>query len=360
MSNVNGTMAALVLHAPNKFSVDKVDIPKPGPMELLCRVDAAMICGTDPHIIKGEYPGFWPKAFPHVLGHEWAGTVVGVGEGANLFGWEPGDRVAGTSHVGCGYCMMCRRGRYNLCENYGDTTRFHKHYGHNYTGCYAEYVVHSVKSVIRIPDEMPIEIAAAIDPVSIAMHTAKRANIRPGDDVVILGSGSMGLFALQCVKVLGAGSVIVVGSGQRLETAKAVGADEVVDYRKTDVVEEILKMTGGRGVPSVIECAGTPQSIQNSVEVTFKGGTISIIGIPIEPVALNVKKLVLDEIDFRGARANQNEQEEVVPLMLDGRIDAKTLITHTYHLQKFEAALDTFLTRKDGAVKVVIDPHGAL
>lgn len=359
MTSVNGSMQALVLHAPKQFSVDTVDIPQPGRMELLCRVDAAMICGTDPHIIKGEYPGFWPKAFPHVLGHEWAGTVVAVGEGADQFGWQPGDRVAGTSHNACGYCMMCRRGRYNLCIHYGNED-FHKHYGHNYTGCYAEYVVHDIRTLIRLPDQMEIEIGAAIDPVSIAMHTAKRANIRPGDDVVVLGSGSMGLFALQCVKVLGAGNVIVVGSGQRLDIAKSVGADEVVDYRKTDSLAEVMKLTGGMGAPSVIECAGTPNSIQNSVEMCYRGGTISIIGIPVEPVALNVKKLVLDEIDFRGARANQNEQEEVIPMMLDGRIETRKLITHTYPLVEFDTALDTFLTRKDGAVKVVIDPQREL
>ncbi|MEM8857630.1 MAG: zinc-binding dehydrogenase [Chloroflexota bacterium] len=355
MIDLNGSMQAMVLHGPNNFSIDSVPIPKPGRMELLCRVDAAMICGTDPHIIKGEYPNFWPKKFPQVLGHEWAGTVVAVGKDADIFGFAPGDRVAGTSHNACGYCMMCRRGRYNLCIHYGNE-KFHKHYGHNYDGCYANYVTHGIRGVIRIPDEMPMEIAAAIDPVSIAMHTTKRANITPGDDVVVLGSGSMGLFALQCAKVLGAGRVIVVGSGERLEIAKSVGADVVVDYRKTDSLAEVLKLTGGMGAPSVIECAGTPQSIQNSVEMCYRGGTVSVIGIPIEHVPLNVKKLVLDEIDFRGARANQNEQEEVVPMMMDGRIETRKLITHTYPLSEFDTALDVFNTRTGGAVKVVIKP----
>lgn len=352
------TMHALVMHGANQISVDEVTVPAPGPMELLCRVDAAMICGTDPHIIKGEYPNFWPQAFPQILGHEWAGTIVALGEGSDAHGFNVGDRVAGTSHNGCGYCMMCRRGRYNLCIHYGNP-QLHKHYGHNYNGCYANYVVHNIRTVIRVPDEMPIDTAAAIDPISIAMHTAKRANIRPGSDVVVLGSGSMGLFALQCAKVLGAGRVIVVGSGQRLETAKAVGADEVINYRETDVIEAVKALTGGMGAPSVIECAGTPQSIQNSVEIAYRGGTISIIGIPIDHVPLNVKKLVLDEIDFRGARANQNEQEEIVPMMLDGRIDTRTLITHHFPLLDFETALDVFNTRQDGAVKVVIEPNGS-
>lgn len=354
-----GMMKALVMHGANNISVDEVAIPQAGMMDVQCRVDAAMICGTDPHIIKGEYPGFWPHSFPHVMGHEWAGTVTAVGDGAARHGFKVGDRVAGTSHNGCGYCMMCRRGRYNLCIHYG-IDAMHKHYGHNANGCYANYAVHNIRSVIRVPDGMPIDVAAAIDPVSIAMHTAKRANIRPGSDVIVLGSGSMGLFALQCAKVLGAGRVIVVGSGERLVTAQKVGADEVVDYRKTDSLAEVMKLTDGNGAPSVIECAGTAVSIQNSVEMAYRGGTISIIGIPIEPVAINVKKLVLDEIDFRGARANQNEQEEVVPMMMDGRIDTRTLITHHFPLTDFHTALDAFNTRKDGAVKVVIEPNGAV
>lgn len=355
MTTANTHMEALVLHGPNEFSVDDVPVPEPGHMELLCHVDTAMICGTDPHIIKGEYPNFWPKAFPHVMGHEWAGTVVALGDGLEAFGWEVGDHVAGTSTKGCGYCMHCRRGRYNQCVNYGNKERMHRHYGHNTAGCYATYVVHSVLSVIKVPKEMPLHIAAAIDPVSIAMHTIKRANINPGDTVVVLGSGSMGVFALQCAKVVGAGKVIVVGSGQRLETALQIGADHVIDYREQDTVQAVRALAGGN-VPCVIECAGTPASIQNAVALTAKGGTISIIGIPIEPVALDVKKLVLDEINFRGARANQNEQEEVVPLIMDGRIEVEKLITHSYPLRDFPTALETFNNRTGGAIKVLIKP----
>lgn len=350
-------MSALVMHGPNQFSVDQVAVPEPEPMELLCRVDSTFICGTDPHILKGEYPGFWPQRFPHIMGHEWSGTVVALGENTEKFGWAVGDRVAGTSHNACGHCMLCRRGRYNLCEQYGDIDGVHKHYGHNGHGCYADYVVHNIDCLIRVPDEMTIEEAAAIDPVSIAMHTTKRANIRPGDPVVVMGSGSMGLYVLQCAKVLGAGRVIVVGSGERLEIAKTIGADDVVDYRKEDTVSAVKKLLGGKGAPSVVECAGTPIAIQNAVELTYRGGTVSLIGLPGEDVALNVKKIVLDEIDFRGARANQNEQEEVVPLMLDGRIVTKPLWTHTFPLAQFNDALDTFLSREGGAVKVAVQPN---
>lgn len=349
------TMQALVLHGPNDFSIEEVSVPQPGPMELLCQVHGVFICGTDPHIIAGEYPGFWPKEFPLIPGHEWAGTVVALGEGAEKFGWQAGDRVAGTSHCGCGYCRMCRSGRYNMCENYGREDLGHRQYGHYSSGAYANYVVHSVKSVVKVPTELSLDEAAAIDPTSIALHTAKRGNITPGDTIVVIGSGSMGLFAQQCAHILGAGRVIVIGSGQRLELARSLGA-ETIDYRKEDSVAAIRELTGGRGAPVVIECAGTTTSVRQSVEMVQKGGTISIIGIPIEPTVINVKKLVLDEIDLHGVRANRGTVEEVVPLLVSERIKVRPLMTHTFPLKEFKQALEIFTRRQDGAIKILMKP----
>jgi L-iditol 2-dehydrogenase len=196
-------MRALVLRAPNDFSVEDVPRPEPGPFEVLCRVRAIAICGTDPHIIAGDYPGFWPKEFPLIPGHEWAGEVVKVGPGAAELGWKPGARVAGTSHAGCGYCRLCVEGRYNLCENYGDE-RLHRQYGHNSPGAYADYVVHSVRSVFAVPDELSDEEAAMLDPASIALHTVKFGGQASGDAVVVVGPGVMGLVAAECARAGGA------------------------------------------------------------------------------------------------------------------------------------------------------------
>ena len=144
-------MRALVLHAPDDFAVEDVPRPGPGPYEVLCRVRAVAMCGTDPHIIGGDFPGFWPKEFPFIPGHEWCGEVVELGPGAADLGFEEGARVAGTSHAGCGFCRLCVEGRYNICENYGDE-RLHRKYGHYTQGVYADYAVHSIKSVFRVPD----------------------------------------------------------------------------------------------------------------------------------------------------------------------------------------------------------------
>jgi L-iditol 2-dehydrogenase len=351
------TMRAVVLTGPGVegVTVRDVPVPSPGRMEVLCRVDSVYICGTDPHIINGDYPGFWPKDYPFIPGHEWSGVVVGLGEDAAAFGWRIGDRVAGTSHAGCGYCRNCTTGRYNLCENFGDESRGHRQYGHYTAGAYAEYVVHSVRSVYKVPDELSLEEAAAMDPASIALHTVKRAGMAPGDTVAIIGPGPMGLMVLQCALALGAGRVLVVGRGERLSKAVELGA-EPIDFSTEDAVAAVRRATGGVGAHVVIECAGTSETLAQAVEMTRKGGCVSVIGIPLEPAALNVKKLVLEEIDVHGVRANRGTPAEVLPLMVRGAIDVKPLLTHTFPLSEFPAALETFMRRKDGAIKVLIKP----
>ncbi len=141
---MSATMQALVVLEPNRLEIQEVPVPVPGPNEVLARVRAVSICGTDAHLIRGDYPGFWPPAFPFIPGHEWAGEIVALGPGAERFGWKVGDRVAGTSHDACGVCQKCVEGRYNLCENYGKPG-LHRQYGHSVQGADATYVVHGVK-----------------------------------------------------------------------------------------------------------------------------------------------------------------------------------------------------------------------
>ncbi|MBU1865903.1 MAG: alcohol dehydrogenase catalytic domain-containing protein, partial [Actinobacteria bacterium] len=120
-------MKALVLRGPNEFAIEEVPVPEPGRSEVLCKVRAVTICGTDSHLIRGDYPGFWPPAHPFTPGHEWAGEIVALGEGAADLGWRVGERIAGTSHDACGFCQMCVEGRYNLCDNYGSMD-LHRHH----------------------------------------------------------------------------------------------------------------------------------------------------------------------------------------------------------------------------------------
>jgi len=207
-------MQALVLTAPHAFEIRDVPRPEPAPNEVLCRVRAIAICGTDAEIIEGGFAGRWPRAYPFIPGHEWSGEVVAAGAIAEQNGFIVGTRVAGTSHSGCGLCRMCRIGRYNLCFNYGREDLGHRQYGHYSQGAYAEFVIHTIKAVFRIPDDMPFDTAALCDTASIALHSVKRPGIQPGDLVASVGSGGMGLLVAMCAKTLGAARVVVVARRQ--------------------------------------------------------------------------------------------------------------------------------------------------
>lgn len=350
-------MDALVLKGVRDFDIESVAVPTPDADEVICKVDTTFICGTDPHIIAGDFPGFWPQQFPFIPGHEWSGTVVEVGPRAASLGWREGDRVCGISHCGCGYCAMCQKGRYNICLNYGHEDRGHRQYGHYTPGAYAQYMRTSVKSIFKIPDSMSLEYAACVDPLSIALYTVKRSRMQPGDDILIIGTGPQGLMATLCAKALGAGRIFAAGSGDRLAKAQELGAIPI-DYKTVDVVETVKEYTNGRGVPAVLECAGTSQSLTQACWAAAKGGVISVIGIPHSDPSIPIKRIVLDEVELVGNRANPNTAQATIELLTNGRIDLSPIMTHRFALSDFKTALETYEGRKDGAIKVATKPNG--
>ena len=347
-------MRALVVDEPNVFSVRDVDRPVPGPHEVLCKVRAIAICGTDPHIIQGHYPGFWPQDWPLIPGHEWCGEVVELGPGAADFGWETGTRVAGTSHAACGFCRKCVEGRYNVCERFGDL-RVHQQYGHNVNGAYAEYVVHSIRSVFAVPESLSDEEAAMLDPAAIALHTVKRGGHQPGDTVVVVGPGVMGLLVAEFARATGAGRVIVVGRGARLEKAASLG-HETVDFTAGDSVAAVQEMTGGFGAEVALECSGDAAALGQCCELVRKGGRVAVIGIPMEAARIPLQRVVLDEIEVVGVRAAAGEMPQAIALVAAGSIRLRELITHRFGLEDFADAYATFTERRDGALKVIVRP----
>ena len=349
------TMQALVVLEPDRFEIQEVPVPEPGPMEVLCRVRAVSICGTDSHLIAGHYPGFWPPAFPIIPGHEWAGEIVKLGAGAVEVGWQVGDRVAGTSHDACGVCQQCVEGHYNLCENYG-VMGLHRQYGHNYQGADAEYVVHGVKCIFPLPDAVSFEVGAVIDPASIALHVANRAQIQPGDNVGIMGGGAIGLLGGEAAKIRGAGRVIVVEPlAARRQKALDMGF-EVIDSTAGDAGATLREMTGGLGVDKVIEAAGVPITLTWALAALRKGGRIAAVGIPTEGVEINVKDLVLYELELAGSRASAGEMRRVMPHVSDGRMRLHEVMTHEFALADFADAMATFRDPESGAIKIIVKP----
>lgn len=348
------TMEALVVTEPNVLEIRQVPVPEPGPNEVLARVRAVSICGTDAHLVRGDYPGFWPPSFPFTPGHEWAGEIVKLGPGADRYGWSVGDRVAGTSHDACGVCQKCVEGRYNLCENYGKEG-LHRQYGHNYTGADATYVVQGVKTIFRLPDGLGFDEGAIIDPASIALHVANRGGVAPGDTVAITGAGAIGLLAADAALIRGAGRVIVIGRGSRLEKARALGF-ETVDSTAGDPVAAVRAMTDGLGADVVLECAGVPETVRWALDMLRRGGRCAAVGIPTQGVEIPLQKLVLDELELVGSRASAGEMRRVMPHVAQGRMRVAEMITHRFPLAQYQRAIDTFNDRSSGAIKIIVNP----
>ncbi len=350
-------MKVLRLNAPNDLELCDIPLPNPEQNEVVCKVESVSICGTDPHIIAGEYPGFWPKEFPLVPGHEWSGTVVELGERSAGFGWKIGDRVCGISHCGCGQCAMCLEGRYNLCLNFGESRLGHRQYGHYTAGAYAQYICTSIKSVARIPGEMDYDTASCMDPLSIALHAVMRSGIQPGDTVLINGAGSQGLMAVLCAQSMGAGRILISGSGSRLEAAKELTAVYPVDYKKEDVVQAVQKLTGGLGTKRVIECTGTATGFRNACEAVGAGGCISVISLPKEDVTVPLRSLVLSEVTIAGNRANPNTLHKAISIAQKHQDKIRRLITHRFPMSEYREAFRIFNGRLDNSIKVVLKPQ---
>ena len=352
---MTATMEALVVLEPNKLEIQEVPIPTPGANEVLARVRAVSICGTDAHLVRGDYPGFWPPAFPFIPGHEWAGEIAALGPGAELFGWKVGDRVAGTSHDACGVCQKCVEGHYNLCENYG-REGLHKQYGHSVQGADATYAVHGVKCIFPLPDAISFDEGAVIDPASIALHVANRGNIAPGDNVAIMGAGAIGLLSGDGARIRGAGRVIVIERNPgRLAKAAAMGF-ETIDPTAADPVAIVREMTGGLGADVVLECAGVPATVQLALGMLRRGGRCAAVGIPTQGVEIAMQRLVLDELELVGCRASAGEMRRVMPLVEQGRMRVREVMTHRFALSDYALALATFNDPASGAIKIIVAP----
>lgn len=348
------TMQAIVLHGPDEWGMETVPSPQLDDIEnVICRVRAASICGTDPKIFGGYTEG-WPPEYPFIPGHEWAGEIVAVHDNVTRF--EPGDRVFGETHSGCGHCQMCRRGRYNLCDNYGNFEAGHRQIGHTMDGAFAEYVSVPADTLYHLDESISWPEAALLDVNAIALQCSVRGRINPGDAVAVIGTGTVGLLCLQHAVAMGAGTVIAIGSPSRNELAKDLGADVTISYRDDDVVEQVLDLTDDIGADVTLEAAGTEVGFQQAVAITRKGGTVSLDGIPNEPLqSIPIGDIVKQEIDYRGARAHANKAEASAELVRNGQTDVSALITHQFAFEDFEEAFQTFTERRDGAIKVALE-----
>lgn len=356
------TMKAMTLAGYDRLQLAEIPVPEPGPDEVLCRIRAVAICGSDPKMIHGHYAfANWPPYYPFVMGHEWSGEVVRLGPGVKEF--QLGDRVAGEAHVGCGKCENCKRGHYTVCLNYGrdghdgEMDTGHRHYGFYWQGANAQYNVYKTGALHRIPDNVSYDVAAMCDCAGVALHGVELAGVTPGGTSVVIGPGPIGLCAMMECKALGSGRVIVVGRGAKLEKARELGADVCIDFEQEDPVQRVLELTGGVGADEVMECSGASDSPMKACRMVRKTGSVVLIATyKGDEATIPVNTVNFNEIRIIGSKANPNVSDTVLHFFATGAIQGEKLVTHTFPLEEYEKAVDVFEHKKDGSIKVVIHP----
>ena len=357
------TMKAWVLDDPEKLRLVEKPVPEPGPAEVLVRINAVAICGTDVEILTKGLPAWIRGGLPFnknfTPGHEYMGTVVKLGAGVDEF--RIGDRVAVEIHAGCGRCERCRMGMYTSCLNYGlnygDNNKGHRANGFTTDGGFAEYAVNHVNTLVHVPDEMTDEEATLIVTAGTAMYGLDTlGGLIAGESLVVTGPGPIGLMSVAVGKALGAQPVILTGTrDSRLNLGTKLGADYVINIRKENPVEAVKRITRGRGVHYVMECSGADNALNEALDMVNRGGRICLVAFPGEKVPVDLGKLVRNNIYVFGIRGEgKSATHRAAALMAQKRFDAKLMHTHTFPLEEVPTAFRYFRERIEDAIKVVI------
>jgi len=352
------TMRAAVFGGKGKISLREVPRPEPGVGEALVRVTLTTICGTDVHILKGEYP----VKEGLTVGHEPVGVVEALGPGVT--GYAKGDRVIAGAITPCGQCRACLSGDHSQCgreESYRAIGGWR--FGNTINGCQAEYVLvpNAQANLAKIPDGLADEdVLLCPDIMSTGFSAAERGGVRVGDTVAVFAQGPIGLCATAGARLCGASLVIGVDSvPRRLEFARRMGADVVIDYRSQDVLAEIKKLTGS-GVDVAIEALGTQATFENCLRAVRPGGTVSSLGVysghltvPLDAFAAGLGDHTVITSLCPGGKERMRRLMSVVAAK---RFPFRDLVTHPFSLADIEAAYDLFSHQRDGVMKVAIRP----
>jgi alcohol dehydrogenase len=351
---LSSTMKALVFRGPNQISIESVRVPDPGPGEALVRITLTTICGTDLHILKGEYP-VRPGL---IIGHEPVGIIEELGVGVT--GYQVGERVLIGAITPCGQCGYCLSGNLSQCGGAIGGWRF----GNTIDGAQAEYLLvpHAQANLAKIPSELSDEqVVLLSDIASTGISAAERADLKIGDTVVVFAQGPIGLCATAGAKLKGASLIMAVESDpRRAVMAKQMGADIVLNHETTDVVKRVRDLTGGRGVDVAIEALGTPTTFENALRVLRPGGTLSSLGvysgklsIPLEPFAAGLGD---HKIVTTLCPGGKERMRRLMELVRHSRLNLSPFLTHEFELDRIVEAYTLFGNRQDGVIKVAIRP----
>ncbi|ARQ46065.1 NAD(P)-dependent alcohol dehydrogenase [Oxalobacter formigenes] len=355
------TMKAAVFVKPGQIVLDEKPVPEVGPGQALVKITTTTICGTDVHILKGEYP-----VKPGLtIGHEPVGVIAELGVGVT--GYQLGQRVIVGAITPCGQCYACLDNHSSQCGGHG--TGGWKaiggwKFGNTIDGTQAEYVLvpDAVANLEPIPDDLTDEqVLMCPDIMSTGFSGAENGKVKIGDTVVIFAQGPIGLCATAGAKLRGATRIIAVdGINERLAISRRMGADVTINFREKDPIEEIMKITDGKGVDVAIEALGTQQTFESCLRVLKPGGVLSSLGVysgkltlPADTIAAGLADQTIITTLCPGGKERMRRLLNVVA---SGRVDLKPLVTHRFKLDDIEAAYDLFANQRDGVLKIAITP----
>jgi 2-desacetyl-2-hydroxyethyl bacteriochlorophyllide A dehydrogenase len=339
-------MKAAVYNGKSDFSIQDIFYPKLEEDGVIIKVRAAGICGSDLHVYRrGGRGNGW------ILGHEFSGDIVEVGE--KVRGVAKGDRATVMTGRGCGQCYFCQQGDIIHCSK---LTLL----GYGIPGAFAEYV--SVPSFnfgiysALLPDSLTYEVGATVEPLSVALYAVKQVQAQREDYIAVIGLGIIGICIVQILKSLGFTRILVSGHrANRLKLAKQAGAAVAIDAASNnDIVRAAGEFTSGKGIDAVFECAGTPATFQQALDIVHRGSKINLVGLYEHPVTWNPGVLVSKDITLIGCGLRW-DIPGAVKLLTDGQADTRPLITHSFPLEKIKEAFETQLNDPN-AVKVLLNP----
>lgn len=343
-------MKALLYTKPYTFEYAEVPDPPVGDEDVLVRVKACGICGSD---VAGHTGKTGRRLPPLIMGHEAAGVVEKVGP--KVTGFAPGDRICFDSTVYCNQCPACKQGLFNRCVKRQVLGVSVPEFKRN--GAFAELLAVPHWICARLPDNMSFVQASLLEPASIGTHAASRAPITAGDTVVVIGAGTIGLFILQAARLRGAKTVIASDLNDfRLDLARRVGADICVNSQKADLKQEILKSTEGRGADVVFEAVGFGETFRQAVSVARAGGHVVAVGNLQKETEFNLQELVSRELTFTGSYASSGEFRACMGLIASGKINVAPLVSEVLPLKEGPAAFQRLLEGRENLLKIVLEP----
>ncbi|MFX1535632.1 MAG: zinc-binding dehydrogenase [Promethearchaeota archaeon] len=328
-------MKRVLIKNPNEINLEEIPDPSPGFGEIKIKIAYCGICGSDLHAYQGKHPFI---SLPATPGHEFSGRIVELGEGVKErgMGFEVGQRVTCEPSLVCGQCYLCKTGRYNICENL-------RVMGCQAEGAMAEYLVVPAEKVVPIPEELSLKHAVLVEPLAVAVHAVRKSKMKIGDNVVILGAGTIGLFLLQVAKLAGAKNIVVTDLQEnRLALAKDLGATQVINAAKEDPTTILLKEKPFEGWEIVFEAVGHETTMRQALDIVRKGGKVTVVGVFGTETTVIMGNVQDRETEIIGTLMYlMRDFKDAIDLIASRTVKVESLITSVYKLEQAEKAFKT-------------------